>query len=149
LNDDPSAFRNPSQDAIRSLLRSARTIAVIGLSDSPARPSYGVSRSMRDFGYRILPVNPTIDSWEGVPAHPTLDEAAAAIGPHEKIDIVNVFRRPLQVGRVVDDCLRLRLPALWLQLGVINEDAASRAARAGMTVVMDRCIYVDRAAMGR
>jgi predicted CoA-binding protein len=148
LNDGCS-FQNPRVDAIRELLRASRTIAVIGLSDNPARPSHGVSRSMRDFGYRILPVNPTIDAWERVPAYATLDAAVAALGPREKIDIVNVFRRPLQVDRVVDDCLRLGLPALWLQLGVINDEAASRAARAGMTVVMDRCIYVDRAAMSR
>jgi predicted CoA-binding protein len=150
VSDDVTpTFRNPPLDAIRGLLQSARTIAVIGLSSNPARPSYGVSRSMRDFGYRIVPVNPTIQAWEGIPAHGSLDEAVAALGPHEKIDIVNVFRRPLQVGRVVDDCLRLGLPALWLQLGVVNEDAASRAVRAGMTVIMDRCIYVDRAAMSR
>jgi len=149
LNDAATTFHNPPLVAIHNLLRGARTIAVIGLSDNPARPSYEVSRSMRDFGYHILPVNPTIDAWEGVPAYPTLDAAVAALGPDEKIDIVNVFRRPLQVGRVVGDCLRLGLPALWLQLGVINEDAASRAARSGMTVVMDRCIYVDRAAMNR
>jgi uncharacterized protein len=141
------SFRNPSRDAIRALLEQSRTIAVIGLSDDPGRPSYGVTRSMRDFGYRILPVNPRLDAWEGLPAFATLEAAVNALGPHERIDIVNVFRRPTRVGEVVDDCLRLELPALWLQLGVINEDAARRAQEAGMTVVMDRCIYVDRAAM--
>lgn len=140
-------FRNPPSTAIRDLLQKSRTIAVVGLSDNPARPSHGVSCSMRDFGYRILPVNPRLTDWEGLPAYPSLAAAAAALGPDERIDIVNVFRRPAQVGAVVDECLRLGLPALWLQLGVVNEAAAQRAMDAGMTVVMDRCIYVDRAAM--
>ena len=141
------SFRNPSPTAISALLRQARTIAVIGLSDNPARPSHGVSCSMREFGYRILPVNPRLAGWEGLPAYASLAEAAAAVGPDQRIDIVNVFRRPAQVGAVVDECLRLGLPVLWLQLGVVNEAAAQRATDAGMTVVMDRCIYVDRAAM--
>jgi uncharacterized protein len=141
------SFHNPSRDAIRALLERSRTLAVIGLSDDPGRPSYGVTRSMRGFGYRILPVNPALEQWEGIPAHANLEDAVAALGPNERIDIVNVFRRPAQVGTVVDDCLRLGLTALWLQVGVVNEDAAARAAAAGMTVVMDRCIYVDRRAM--
>ena len=138
-------FSNPSRDGIRALLERSRTIAVVGLSDDPSRPSYGVTRSMRGFGYRIVPVNPALEQWEGLPSCRDLDAAVRA--SPERIDIVNVFRRPAQVGRVVDDCLRLGLPALWLQIGVINEEAAVRAAAAGMTVVMDRCIYVDRMAM--
>jgi predicted CoA-binding protein len=141
------SFRNPPAEVIRELLGKSRTIAVIGLSDDPARPSHEVSLAMRNYGYRILPVNPRLTRWEGVPAHPSLAAAAASLGPGERIDIVNVFRRPAQVGDVVDQCLQLGLPALWLQLGVINEAAAERAAVAGMTVIMDRCIYVDRAAM--
>ena len=141
------SFRNPPAAAIRELLQKSRTIAVIGLSDDPARPSHDVSCSMRDYGYRILPVNPKLTGWEGLPAYATLEAASAALEPGERIDIVNVFRRPAQVDDVVEQCLRLRLPALWLQLGVINETAARRATDAGMTVVMDRCIYVDRAAM--
>ena len=141
------SFQNPPTAVIRELLRNSRTIAVIGLSDDPTRPSYDVSRSMRAYGYRILPVNPKLERWEGLPAYASLAAAAAALAPGERIDIVNVFRRPAQVGDVVEQCLQLRLPALWLQLGVINEAAARRAADAGMTVIMDRCIYVDRAAM--
>jgi predicted CoA-binding protein len=102
---------------------------------------------MRAFGYRILPVNPSLTEWQGLPAYASIDAAAASLGTGERIDIVNVFRRPAQVDAVVDECLRLGLPALWLQQGVINAAAAARAVAAGMTVVMDRCIYVDRAAM--
>ena len=141
------SFTNPSREAIRALLERSRTIAVVGLSDDPERPSYGVTRHMLGYGYRIVPVNPTLQGWLGLAAHPSLEAAVAALGPDERIDIVNVFRRPAQVDRVVDDCLRLGLPALWLQSGVINEDAARRAVESGMTVVMDRCIYVDRASL--
>jgi predicted CoA-binding protein len=138
-------FGNPSREDIHALLERARTIAVVGLSDDPGRPSYGVTRTMQGFGYRIVPVNPALERWEGLPAYADLD--AAVHGSPEPIDIVNVFRRPAQVGKVVDECLRLGLPALWLQVGVVNEEAATRAAAAGMTVVMDRCIMVDRRAM--
>ena len=140
-------FENPPPAVVRALLERARTIAVVGLSDDPARPSHGVARKMVGYGYRILPLNPTLTQWEGRPAYPDLDAAVASLDAGERIDIVNVFRRPLQVGQIVDDCLRLGLPALWLQLGVVNDEAARRAADAGMTVVMDRCIYVDRAAL--
>jgi uncharacterized protein len=142
-----TTFHNPSLADIRELLRTSRTIAVVGISDNPARPSYGVTASMRDFGYRILPVNPALTEWEGIPSHATLAAAVQALGPDGRIDIVNVFRRPALVGNVVDECLRLGLHTLWLQQGVINEPAAARAVAAGMTVVMDRCIYVDRASM--
>jgi predicted CoA-binding protein len=142
-----SGFRNPAREDIHDLLRRARTIAVVGLSDNPARPSCGVSESMRDFGYRILPVNPALEAWQGIRAFASLQAAAQALGRDEHIDIVNVFRRPARVGEVVDDCLRLGLSTLWLQQGVVNVEAAERAVAAGMTVIMDRCIYVDRAAM--
>ena len=141
------SFTNPGPAAIQSLLRASKTIAVVGLSDDPSRPSHEVSLSMRAYGYRIVPINPSLQAWQGVPAYPDLATAAAALGPDQHVDIVNVFRRPAQVDKVVDECLRLGLPALWLQLGVINEAAAARAKAAGMTVVMDRCIYVDRARM--
>lgn len=142
-----TTFHNPSLADIRELLRAARTIAVVGISDNPVRPSHGVTTSMRDFGYRILPVNPALTEWQGIPAQPTLAAAVQALGPDERIDIVNVFRRPAQVDSLVDECLRLGLHTLWLQQGVINAPAAARAIAAGMSVVMDRCIYVDRASM--
>ena len=142
-----TAFRNPAMTDIRELLRTSRTIAVVGISDNPIRPSFGVTKSMLGFGYRILPVNPALTEWEGITTYPTLEAAVQALRPDDRIDIVNVFRRPALVGEVVDECLRLGLHTLWLQQGVINEAAAERAVAADMTVIMDRCIYVDRASM--
>ena len=140
-------FTNPARPDIERLLATARTIAVIGLSDNPLRPSHGVSAAMQRWGYRILPVNPAIAAALGEPAHATLAEALASLGPGGTIDIVNVFRRPAHVTRVVDQCLALGLPALWLQDGVVDQASALRARAAGMFVVMDRCIMRDRAAM--
>jgi predicted CoA-binding protein len=137
-------FQNPSRAEIAALLTSARNIAVVGLSDNPSRPSFGVAEVMHDFGYRIVPVSPAISNWKGIPSVPTLDAAVAMLGPDERIDIVDVFRQPQHVAAIVDDCVRLKLPALWLQLGVIDEAAALRAQQAGIAVVMDKCIKVER-----
>jgi len=140
-------FQNPSRTEIAELLTQARTIAVIGLSDNPVRPSFGVAEALRSFGYRIIPVNAALATWQGIPAFPTLEAAVASLKPGEHIDIVNVFRQPQHVAAIVDECLRLKLPALWLQLGVVDDAAALRAKAGGMTVVMDRCIKVERARM--
>ncbi|HMN44263.1 MAG TPA: CoA-binding protein [Povalibacter sp.] len=142
------AFANPSPAAIAALLRSARVIAVVGLSDNPHRPSYEVAAALLDYGYRIIPVSPALSVWEGIRAVPDLDHVADALSPGEHVDIVDVFRQPQHVDDIVADCLRLRFPALWLQLGVINESAAERAVAGGMTVVMDKCIKVERMRMG-
>ena len=139
--------RNPDPAAIAALLRSARTLGVVGLSDDPGRPSFRVALAMRGYGYRIVPVNPEIAEWQGERAFPTLDDAVRSQPPGSSIDIVDVFRRPEHVAAIVDDCLRLGLPALWLQLDVIDERAAAHAQAGGMTVVMDRCILVDRRAL--
>ena len=141
------SFANPPFEAIADLLRTARIIAVVGLSADPSRPSHRVARAMQRHGYRVIPVNPRLDGWEGVASVDTLDEARSSLAPGERIDIVDVFRRPQHVAAIVDDCIRLHVPALWLQLGVIDERAARRAQDAGICVVMDRCIYVDRAAL--
>ncbi len=138
------AFTNPPQPAIQSLLRSARTIAVVGLSDNPNRPSHEVATKLLDYGYRIIPVNPVLATWEGIRAVPDLDHLSEVLGPGEQVDIVDVFRQPQHVAEVVDDCIRLKLPALWLQLGVIDPVAAQRAVAAGITVVMDKCLKVER-----
>ena len=127
-------------DDIGELLRSVRTIAVVGLCNSPMRTSYGVSKYMQSQGYRIIPVNPQIDASLGEKAYSSLSEVP------EAIDLVNVFRRPEHVPEVVDEAIRLKLPAIWLQEGVIDEAAAEKAVKAGIFVVMDRCIYKEHAA---
>jgi len=141
-------FRNPDHTQIEQLLRTARTIAVVGLSADPTRPSHGVARSLQRFGYRIIPVTPTADIVLGERAVPDLDHVRDALRPGETVDVVEVFRRPEYVARIVDDCIRLKFPALWLQDGVIDEAAATRAQLAGIFTVMDRCMYRDRAALG-
>jgi uncharacterized protein len=140
-------FANPPSDVIRRLLGAARTIAVVGLSDNPRRPSYEVAAALLDFGYRIVPVNPRLAVWEGIRAVPDLAHAQQAVEP-DGIDIVDVFRRPAHIPALVDECIRLQLPALWLQLGVIDAVAALRAQQAGITLVMDRCIKVERMRIG-
>jgi len=138
-------FVNPDRDEIDALLGRARTIAVVGLSDNPARTSHSVSAAMQRFGYRIIPVNPATGAVLGERAVPDLAHLAEALRKDEQVDIVNVFRRSEHVAAIVDECIALGLPALWLQEGVVDEAAALRARAAGITVVMDRCIYKDRA----
>jgi predicted CoA-binding protein len=127
----------PATDEITELLRRAKTIAVVGLSDSPLRPSHGVAAYMQSQGYRIIPVNPSIKGALGEKAVGALSEI------QEKIDIVDVFRRPEGVPEVVDEAIKLGVPAIWLQEGVIHEDAASKARQAGIFVVMDKCILKE------
>jgi predicted CoA-binding protein len=139
---------NPSMDEIAALLRSAHTIAVVGLSPDPNRPSHGVARALQRFGYRIIPVTPAAESILGEPAVPALEQLPEVLGAGERVDIVDVFRRPAHIAAIVDECIRLKMPALWLQDGVIDTAAAERARAAGIFTVMDRCLYRDRAAMG-
>ncbi|MEO7774078.1 MAG: CoA-binding protein [Steroidobacteraceae bacterium] len=140
-------FENPSHDQIAALLRSAHNIAVIGLSADPSRPSYGVARCMQRYGYRIFPVTPQSTEILGEPTHPDLAALVASMPEGERIDIVDVFRRSEHVSAIADECIRLHLPALWLQLDVIDAAAAQRAQAAGIFTVMDRCIYRERAAL--
>lgn len=134
---------------IREILDSTRTIAVVGLTNREGRASLGVSRFMQQRGYRIIPVNPQIDSSLGQKAYPSLDEAVEAVTAEGgKIDLVNVFRAPSFVPEVVKDVIRLKIPYLWLQEGVIHDEAAGWAEAAGIKVVMDRCILKDRMAAG-
>ncbi len=144
---DYPVFANPSTEQINQLLRSARTIAVVGLSADPTRPSHGVARALQRFGYRIIPVTPTADMILGEQAVPDLAHLPEVLGPGEKVDIVDVFRRPEHVAAIVDECVRLQLPAVWLQDGVIDEAAAERARTAGIFTVMDRCLFRDRSAL--
>lgn len=137
-------FENPDRSAIESLLRRTRSIAVLGLSETPGKPSHHVASELQRFGYRIIPVNPTASEVLGERAWPDLASAVQGVGP---VDLVDVFRRPEHVGPIVDECIRLRVPALWLQEGVVNEEAAARASAAGIFTVMDRCIFKVRSAM--
>jgi predicted CoA-binding protein len=127
-------------DPIYELLSRAKTIAVVGLSDSPMRPSHGVSAYMQAQGYRIIPVNPQIAEALGEKSY------ASLLDVPEKIDLVNVFRRPEFVDEIVEQAIQLKIPAIWLQEDVINERAAEKARKAGMFVVMDRCILKEHRA---
>lgn len=130
-------FTNPTPDQIRSLLQEVKRIAVVGLSPRPERPSYRVSRAMQGFGYRIVPVRPVVSEVLGEKAYATLSDIP------EKVDMVDVFRAGDQIDPIIDECIALGIPRLWLQDGVINEAAAERARAAGITVVMDRCVWRD------
>ena len=124
-------------DEIGELLKRTKTIAVVGLSDSPLRPSYGVSAYMQSHGYKIIPVNPSIKGALGEKAVASLAEI------EEKIDMVDVFRRSEYVPDLVDEAIRLKVPAIWLQEDVIHEEAAEKARKAGLFVVMDKCILKE------
>ena len=131
----------PVFSSIEDLLRSARTIAVVGLSSNPMRSSYGVSAYMQQHGYRIIPVNPQIDSCLGEKAYASLPDVP------DKIDIVNIFRRPEFVEEIVDQAITLKVPAIWMQEEVIHERAAEKARQAGIFVIMDRCILKEHRAV--
>lgn len=131
---------------IHEILDHAKTIGVVGLTDHEGRASYGVSRFMQSQGYRIVPVNPLIESSLGEKAYPDLDAAFAALDG--KIDLVNVFRAPQHIPAIVDSVIRLKIPYLWLQEGVVHPEAAAKAEAAGVKVVMDHCILKERMAAG-
>ena len=124
-------------DRITQLLESAKTIAVVGLTDTPLRPSYGVSHYMQSQGYRIIPVNPNITTWMGEKAY------ASLLDIPDKIDIVNVFRRPDAVPEVVEQAIQINAPVIWMQEGVVHQGAAEKARQAGIFVVMDKCILKE------
>jgi uncharacterized protein len=130
-------------DPVTELLKSASTIAVVGLSDNAMRPSHGVASYMQSRGYRIIPVNPLIEF--------SLDEKAFAslLDVPAKIDIVNIFRRPEFVQEIVDQAIELKVPAIWMQEGVIHEKASAKARQAGIFVVMNRCILIEHRARFR
>jgi predicted CoA-binding protein len=130
-------FQNPTEKEIKALLQRVRSIAVVGLSPRPNRPSHQVAAQLQRFGYRIIPVRPAVDSVLGEKARASLEKLP------ERVDLVDVFRAPEHVDAIVDQCIRLGLPAIWLQDGVVNLPAARRARDAGMFVVMDRCVYRD------
>ena len=139
---DHNAYR---PDYLRDLLTDAKTIAVVGASNEPWRPSFGIMRYLQRAGYRIVPVNPFLagQAVHGEAVRASLREVG------EPVDLVNVFRRPDAVGEVVEDAIAVSAPALWMQLGVRNDAACARAEAAGMAVVMDRCISVEHARLRR
>lgn len=130
-------FQNPSREEIRKLLERVRSIAVVGLSPNPDRPSHGVAQALQQFGYKIIPVRPGVERILGETAYARLTDLP------EIPDLVDVFRAPEHVDDIVDDCIALGVKAVWLQEDVVNEAAALRARAAGLLVVMDRCIYKE------
>jgi len=153
----------PQPDPIGELLQRAQTIAVVGLSRNPMRASHGVSAYMQSHGYRIIPVNPLIEECLGEKAYASLlDIPGNEIpgnqipsndlpknGAPGKIDLVNIFRRPEFAEEIVDQAIELKVPAIWMQEGVIHQKAAEKARQAGIFVVMDRCILKEHQARFR
>jgi uncharacterized protein len=129
------ARRNSPEAISRGL--AGRTIAMVGLSSRPDSPSYEVAQYLQEHGYRVIPINPRESEVLGERAYPSLREAPAGI------DVVDVFRRPDAAPAIVEDAISIGAPVLWLQLGVVNEEAAARAESAGMTIVMDRCMHIE------
>ena len=135
----------PEVDSARiaDVLKKAKTIAVVGLSPSPFRPSYGVAAYLQTHGYKIIPVNPSVDEVLGQKSYRSLRDIP------EKVDIVNIFRRPENVPPIVDDAIAINAPVVWMQEGVIHEKAAEKARRAGLFVVMDLCILKEHRYLAR
>jgi predicted CoA-binding protein len=136
-------FTNPGPEEIKALLQRVRSIAVVGFSPRPARPSHGVARQMQRFGFRIIPVRPGISAGLGEKAYADLLSVPGTI------DLANVFRSRRYIPEVVDQCLRLGIKNLWLQEGAEDEASAERARAAGMSVVMGRCIMRDYTSLCR
>ncbi|GFN32034.1 CoA-binding protein [Paenibacillus xylaniclasticus] len=131
------AYTHPTRDQIRELLERSNTIAVVGLSDKPDRTSYMVSEAMQAKGYRIIPVNPNAETILGEKSYASLKDIP------ESVDIVNVFRRSEHTPPVAEEAVAIGAKAIWLQLGIANEEAAQIAEKGGLFVVMDRCIKVE------
>jgi uncharacterized protein len=126
-----------SNEDIKALLERSKTIAVVGFSNDPTRPSYEIAMALKDFGYEVYPVNPTLASTETLKVYASLDDIPVAI------DIVDIFRRAEAVPEVVEAAIKIGAKAIWMQLGIVNEAAAASAEAAGLTAVMDRCIKVE------
>lgn len=126
---------------IQEILRASKTIAVVGLSDKPDRPSYDVAKYLLGQGYRIVPINPNLPDmeWRGIRAYRTLSEIPKEI----KIDIVDIFRKSEDVGPVVDEAITIGVKVVWMQLGIVNDEAAAKARNAGLEVIMDKCMKIE------
>ncbi len=127
---------------IREILTEVRSIAVVGISDNPSRPSFGVARYLIENGYRVVGVNPKLEDVLGDICYPTLSSIP------EPIDLVDVFRQPDAVNGIVDEVIKLHIPYLWLQEGVVQIEAAKRAQEAGVKVIMDHCIMKEHSRLG-
>jgi predicted CoA-binding protein len=138
LLPDCAEFATQSNaDPITEILKNCKTIAVVGLSSNPARPSYGVTEYMQDAGYRVIPVNPNETEVLGEKSYARLEDVP------EKIDIVDVFRRAEEVPPVVESAIRVGAKVVWMQQGIAHEAAAEKARAAGLTVIEDSCILVE------
>ncbi len=124
----------PALDEARQILATSKTIAVVGLSNNPERPSHEVASYLQDEGYRIIPVNPRISETLGTKAYPSLRDVP------EPVDVVQIFRRPEHVPPIVDDAIAIGAKVVWMQLGIVHEEAAARARAAGLRVVMNTCM---------
>jgi predicted CoA-binding protein len=129
-------FKNPSDEKIRELLTQSTTIAVVGLSPNPSRPSYGVAHYLKKQNYRIIPVNPTQPEILCEKSYPTLSDIP------EKVDVVDIFRKSEFVAPVVEEAIKIKAKAIWMQSGIVNHQAAQKAKEAGLVVVMDKCLAV-------
>lgn len=129
--------QNASSDEITQIVKSAKTIAVVGLSSNPDKASYRVAMYLRDVGFTIIPVNPTLTEWQGLKTYASVNDIP---GP---IDIVDIFRRPEDVLPVVAEAIAKKAKVVWMQLGIVNNAAADAARAAGLKVVMDRCLLVE------
>ena len=134
-------FNNPPLEEIKQSLKDCNTIAVVGLSPKPKRPSHSVSKAMQSFGYKIIPIRPKVEEVLGEKAYPDLESLPQEL--LRKIDMVDVFRAPDKISPIIDACIQYKIPLIWLQDGVINESEALRAQAAGIKVIMDRCVYRD------
>jgi len=135
-------FSNPSREDLRSLLLETKTIAMVGASSNPGRPSHGVLRKLLSAGYHVIPVNPNETEVLGQRAYPSLEAIP------EKIDLVDVFRRSEATPPIAEQAVKVGARALWLQQGVVNDEAAEIARSGGLTVVMDQCIAVAHTLLG-
>lgn len=129
--------QNASTKEIAQIVKDAKTIAVVGISANPDKASYRVANYLQQVGFEIIPVNPTLNEWNGLKAYASVKDIPSTI------DIVDIFRRPEDVPPVVDDAIAKKAKCVWMQLGIVNNDAADKARAAGLNVVMDRCLLVE------
>jgi len=126
---------------IPEILKKAKVIAVVGLSDNPARPSYNVAYYLSEQGYTIIPINPNIAEWRGIKAYKSLQEIPQP--NRSSIDVVDIFRKSEDVPPIVDEAIKIRAKTVWMQVGIVNGEAAAKARAAGLNVIMDRCMKIE------